>query len=87
MCIRDRSYRFEPGFVVARQGERIVLEIVGVNGARHDVNLISPSGEMTPLVVTRGRLTRVLFQADEPGIWLLHCGTHQPAMVAEILVV
>lgn len=81
------SYRFEPGFLVARLGERVALEIVGINGARHDIELVSPSGKTTEVVVTRGRMTRVPFQAEELGVWRLVCNTHRPAMVSEILVI
>jgi len=81
------SYRFEPGFLVAKLGERITLEIVGINGALHDISLTSPSGASVDLVVTRGRLTRVLFRANELGMWKLVCHTHPPAMTAEILVI
>lgn len=80
------SYRWEPGLVVALEGERITLEIMGVNGARHDAMVVSPSGEEIPFVVTRGRLTRVRFQADEAGIWRFVCATHPPAMTGEIVV-
>jgi len=80
------SYRWEPGLLVAQEGERVTLEIVGINGARHDAALISPSGERTPFVVTRGRLTRVRFLADEVGIWRFVCSTHPPGMSGEIVV-
>lgn len=80
------SYRWEPGLLVAHEGERITLEIVGVNGARHDAMVVSPSGEQIPFVVTRGRLTRVRFQVDEAGIWKFICETHPPAMTGEIVV-
>ncbi len=81
------SYRFEPGFAAATLNERITLEIVGINGTRHDAHLISPSGGEVPVTVTRGRMTRVRFRATEAGIWTLVCSTHPPGMVAEILVV
>lgn len=81
------SYRFEPGFFVAKKGERIVLEIAGINGALHDGSLISPSGaEVRSFVTTRGRLTLVRFRASQVGIWRLVCSTHPPAMEANILV-
>jgi len=80
------TYRFEPGFLVARRGERITLEIAGINGARHEVELESPSGEEREFVVVRGRLTRIRFRADQAGIWVLYCLTHPPGMRAEILV-
>jgi len=81
------SYRWEPGLLVATRGERLTLEIVGVNGARHDAVVVSPSGKQIPFVVTRGRLTRVRFQANEVGIWRFICTTHPPAMTGEIVVV
>ncbi len=81
------SYRFEPGFLVAKLDERITLEIVGINGALHDISLISPSGASVDLVVTRGRLTRVPFRASELGMWKLVCHTHPPAMTADMLVI
>ncbi len=81
------SYRWEPGVVAANLGERITLEIVGINGARHEAVLVSPSGAETPLVVTRGRMTRVRFQATEAGVWRLVCNTHPPGMTADILVI
>ncbi len=80
------SYRFEPGVIAVNEGERITLEIAGINGARHEGNLVSPSGKETPFVVTRGRLTRVKFKANEVGIWQLVCELHPPGMVASILV-
>ena len=42
------SYRWDPGLVVAHEGERLTLEIVGINGARHDAMVVSPSGARPP---------------------------------------
>ena len=81
------SYRWEPGLVVAHEGERLTLEIVGINGARHDAMVVSPSGRQTPFVVTRGRLTLVRFRVDEAGIWRFVCSIHTPGMAGEIVVV
>jgi len=80
------SYRWEPGLVVAREGERLTLEIVGINGARHDAMVVSPTGSQIPFVVTRGRLTLVRLRVDEPGIWRFVCSTHTPGMTGEIVV-
>ena len=81
------SYRFEPGFVAARLGEQVRLEIVGINGAMHGTRLVSPSGVVVDtIVVTRGRMTILTFSADEAGFWQLVCDTHPPAMTADILV-
>jgi len=80
------SYRWEPGLVVADEGDRLTLEIAGINGARHEAMVVSPSGRQIPFVVTRGRLTLVRFQADEAGIWRFVCSTHPPGMTGEIVV-
>jgi len=81
------SYRFEPGYTAARLGERVRLEIVGINGALHDSRLVTPSGAIRDtLVVTRGRMTVLTFRADEAGIWQLVCDNHPPAMVVDIHV-
>lgn len=80
------TYRWEPGLVVAHEGERLTLEILGVNGARHEAMVVSPSGDQIPFVVTRGRLTRVRFEVDEVGTWRFVCSTHPPAMSGEIVV-
>ncbi len=81
------TYQWQPSFIVVNQGENVTLEIVGINGARHEAVLVSPSGAETPLVVTRGRMTRVRFQATEAGVWRLVCNTHPPGMTADILVI
>lgn len=81
------SYRFEPGFVVVRKGERVTLEIVGINGALHDASLLAPSGAKTDVVITRGRMTLVKFRPTQVGIWQLVCRTHPPGMTADILVI
>jgi hypothetical protein len=81
------SYRFEPGFTVVRKGERVTLEIVGINGALHEAYLIAPSGAKTDVVITRGRMTLGKFRPTELGLWKLICETHPPAMTADILVI
>lgn len=80
------TYRFEPGALTVSLLDQVTLEIVGVNGKRHDSRLVSPSGVEKSFVVTRGRMTRVTFQANEPGLWKLACSTHVPSMTADIAV-
>lgn len=81
------SYRWEPGFLVLESGDRVRLEIAGINGAHHDGALIGPDGSVVKtFVTTRGRLTIVRFQAGQPGWWRLVCDTHPPGMTADLLV-
>lgn len=82
------SYRFEPGFLSVGKGTKATLEIAGINGSRHDVNLMNPSGNVKKsAVITRGRLTRVVFRPTTAGMWKLVCTIHPPNMTASILVV
>ncbi|KSV83713.1 hypothetical protein [Sinorhizobium sp. GL28] len=36
--------------------------------------------------VKRGQLTTVTFTADKAGVFEFRCGTHQPSMVGELIV-
>ena len=81
------SYRFEPGFLAVKKGTKVTLEIAGINGSRHDVDLISSSGnKVKSAVITRGRLTNVVFRPMKAGTWKLVCTIHPPNMTASILV-
>jgi len=77
-------YQFSPATVVVRQGERVTLEIVGINGAKHSVHIDTYHPEH--FLVTRGEITRVQFVADTPGIFTIHCLEHQPSMEGTLVV-
>ncbi|HWP29935.1 MAG TPA: cupredoxin domain-containing protein [Chloroflexota bacterium] len=76
-------YSWFPGTVVARQGERLTLEIVGINGREHPLHI---EGYDVRDVVRRGALTRLSFTADRPGIYKIVCEVHRPAMQADLVV-
>lgn len=82
------SYRFEPGFMVAAQGDEITLLVFIVNGNEHTVSIEAPDGSMAANEVTmnRGREYRLTFTADQAGLYTVHCDEHSPTMVAHILV-
>lgn len=81
------SYRFEPGFLTIEKGTQVTLEIAGINGKFHAVELTDPSGEaVESATVTRGRLTIVQFRPKKTGMWTLICHTHEPGMTASVLV-
>ncbi|MBI4573995.1 MAG: hypothetical protein A3G35_05630 [candidate division NC10 bacterium RIFCSPLOWO2_12_FULL_66_18] len=77
-------YQFSPATVVVRQGERVTLEMVGINGAKHSVHI----DKYVPnhAVVKRGEIGRVKFTADTPGIYKIHCEEHQPSMEGTLVV-
>lgn len=78
------TYQWSPSTVVVRQGERVTLQIVGINGAKH-------SGHIDRYVpkhftVKRGEIVRVQFTADVPGIFKIHCEEHEPSMEGSLVV-
>jgi plastocyanin len=78
------TYQWSPATVVVRQGERITLEIIGINGAKHSghIDRYIPKH----FLVKRGEITRVQFTADTPGVFKIHCEEHQPSMEGALIV-
>jgi len=77
-------YQFSPATVVVRQGERVALELIGINGAKHSVHIDKYLPDH--LVVTRGEIARAQFTADAPGIFTIHCKEHEPSMTGMLVV-
>ena len=77
------TYRFDPGTVVVNEGDTVTLEIVGINGATHAISI---EGYGVATVLKRGKLQRLTFVADKPGIFRIVCVTHQPSMQADLVV-
>lgn len=77
------TYTWAPDQIVVYQGDTVNLEIVGINGARHDAEI---EGYVDTFIVERGKLTSLSFVADEAGIFKLICHTHPPAMTGHLVV-
>jgi heme/copper-type cytochrome/quinol oxidase subunit 2 len=77
------TYRWDPGTLVVNQGDRVTLEIVGINGDEHPFTI---EGYWISDVVRRGRVTRLSFVADKPGIFKIICRKHAPSMQADLVV-
>ena len=77
-------YQFSPATVVVKQGERVTLEIVGINGAKHSVHI--DKYQPKHLLVKRGEIGRIQFTADTPGVFKIHCEEHQPSMEGTLVV-
>ncbi len=77
------TYQWQPGFVVVNQGERVTLEIIGINGKEH---LSSLPPYVDRFTVKRGQLTRVTFTANRAGIFPIVCVSHQPSMTGYLVV-
>lgn len=77
------AYQWNPGTIVATEGERLTLEIIGINGDIHPSYI---EGHAADFVVKRGEVTRVTFTASKPGIYPIVCRTHLPSMQGHLVV-
>lgn len=77
------TYRWLPGEVTVVEGDRVTLEVLGVNGASHQTTI---TGYGIDFTVKRGEITRMSFVADKPGIFQIVCMVHQPTMVGNLVV-
>ncbi len=77
------TYRWDPNQIIVNQGDEVTLEILGINGAEHPSVI---DGYDISFTVKRGQLTTVTFTADKAGVFEIRCGTHQPSMVGELIV-
>ena len=77
------TYRFDTAMVAACSGDRLTLHIFGVNAAHHDIVIPAFKKQFR---VSRGKLSKVTFNVDKPGIYEILCITHPPAHRADLLV-
>jgi hypothetical protein len=77
------AYAFAPGSFTVVEGDAVTLEIVGVNGSKHDIEL---QGHGQTATVKRGEITTLAFTAGDAGIYELVCHTHAPNMTAQMVV-
>jgi plastocyanin len=77
------TYRWMPNEFTVVEGDRVTLEIIGINGSLHEATL---EGYDLDFEVTRGHITTAEFVADTPGIFRLVCETHQPSMTGQMVV-
>ncbi len=85
---RVASYMWTPASMTAYQGDTVRLTIFVLNGNKHATWVESPNGDeaVAEFEMNRGREYKISFTASEPGVYILHCDTHDPTMTAYILV-
>lgn len=77
------AYVWMPSQIVVTQGDEVILDFIGVNGAAHPTEI---KGLGKTFTLKRGEVTRVTFVADKAGVFPIECATHKPSMRAEIVV-
>jgi len=78
------AYQFSPATIVVKQGDRVTLEMIGINGAKHSVHVDKYRPDH--VLVKRGDITRIQFTADTPGLFKIHCKEHEPGMEGHLVV-
>ncbi len=77
------AYEWSPGVIVVRKGEKVTLNIVGINGTEHPSSI---ENYVPSFNVKRGQLTTLSFDAKKTGIFQIVCQIHQPSMVGHLVV-
>lgn len=78
------AYQWQPGFVLASEGDDVTLEIVGINGAEHPAFIEGIN--LPAFTVKRGQITTVNFRARRAGFYRIVCSSHLPTMVGYLVV-
>ena len=77
-------YQFSPATIVVKQGDRVTLEMIGINGAKHTVHVDKYRPDH--VLVKRGEIARIQFTAETPGMFKIHCQEHEPSMEGLLVV-
>ena len=77
------TYRFDTAVVAAYDGERVILNVFGVNSAKHDI--VIPGLKKT-FTVKRGVVSRIDLGVVKAGIYTIICVTHPPSHRADLVV-
>lgn len=77
------AYAWAPTSFTVVEGDRVTLQIVGINGSKHDSQL---EGHDQQFTVKRGEVSTITFTAGGPGVYSLICKTHAPNMTAQMVV-
>ena len=77
------TYVWQPSQIIVTEGDDVVLEFIGINGAEHPTTIV---GYDKTLVLKRGHVIRLEFKANKVGVFPIVCSHHRPSMVGELIV-
>lgn len=78
------AYAWAPDTITVVEGDKVTLNIVGINGGSGHASSIE--GHVEKFDVKRGELTTLNFTAGKPGIYKIICTAHAPNMVGHMVV-
>ncbi len=70
-------YTFDPGFLMVKQGDTVVLRIHALKGSKHVVEV--PAFKTGQTSILRGQEKVVTFVADKAGVFEIKCSIHERA--------
>jgi len=70
------AYRFDPAIYPVQQGDEVVLQIRGLKGHDHPIEI---EGYNIKDVVRRNAVTSIRFKASKPGVYRVICTAHADA--------
>lgn len=77
------TYTWSQNEIVVIEGDKVTLEIIGINGAAHPTTI---EGYDVTFDVKRGHISTVTFTADKVGVFRIVCHAHQPSMTGTLIV-
>jgi plastocyanin len=69
------SFRFEPDDILARVGDRLLLQVKNVAGIEHNLTVEDPQGNvLVDLPLPAGQTVSEELELSQPGEYRFHCG-------------
>ncbi len=78
-----RAFIFQPSQVVVKQGDKVVLNFVGVQGPSHTIAI---DGHNEHITLKRGEMKTVRFVAEQPGTIRFVSVGREPTMQGSVVV-
>ncbi len=78
-----RAFVFQPSQLVVKQGDKVVLNFIGVQGPSHTIAI---DGQNERIMLKRGETRSVRFVAEQPGTIRFVSVGREPTMQGSILV-
>lgn len=77
------TYIWSAQQITVNQGDDVMLQFVGINGASHPTTI---EGYDQAFTLKRGAVHNIAFKADKAGVFRIICTTHGPTMTSELVV-
>lgn len=74
VAVEARSFGFEPNEILARSGDRLLLEVENTAGIDHNLTVLDPAGEvLLSRPLPAGRKVPIELNIEQPGDYPFYC--------------